>query len=270
MRKIVLAPDSFKGTMTSAEVCELMEEGIRSVFPDVSVTRVLTADGGEGTVSAVLQAVGGVRKRLTVKDPNMRDIEASYGIIHNGRTAVIEMAAASGLPLVGDRKDPSLTTTYGTGQLILDALGEGCREIILGVGGSATNDGGVGMAAALGFRFLDGGNCEIDPTGGGLAGLCKIDASGREPLIDQASVMVACDVTNPLCGPEGASYVFGPQKGADDEMVELLDRNLRHFATVIARDLGVDVLGLRGGGAAGGLGAGMVAFAGPPCSPALT
>ncbi|OFW59278.1 MAG: glycerate kinase [Actinobacteria bacterium RBG_16_64_13] len=262
MKKIVVAPDSFKVTMTSSEVCDLMAEGIRRVFPDATVTKLPTADGGEGTVDAVVGALGGSRRTIAAKDPFFHDIRASYGVVHNGRTAIVEMAAASGLGLVGDRGNPWLTTTYGTGQLLAHALEAGCEELVVGIGGSATNDGGVGMAAALGFRFLDRDGNDIVPTGGGLADLAKIDPSGRHRLLGQRPITAACDVDNPLCGPRGASRIFGPQKGADPEMADRLDRNLQHLAEVVSRDLAVDILDLPGGGAAGGLGAGMVVFTG--------
>ena len=265
----MVAPDSFKGTMTSREVCDLMEEGIRRVFPDVTVTKLPTADGGEGTVDAVLGVLGGSRRTIVAKDPFFRDVRASYGVVDNGRTAVVEMAAASGLGLVSDRGDPWLTTTYGTGQLLADALEAGCDELVVGIGGSATNDGGVGMAAALGFRFVDRDGQEIALTGGGLAGLAKIDPSGKHRLLGERPITVACDVDNPLCGPQGASRVFGPQKGADPEMADRLDHNLRHFAEIVLRDLEIEVLDLPGGGAAGGLGAGLVAFAGATLVPGI-
>ena len=266
-RKILVAPDSFKGTLSSAEVCDLVDKGIRSVYPGAHVVKLPVADGGEGTVDAVVQAVGGTKRPLTVKDPYSRDIRAFYAVLPDGRTAVVEMAAASGLPLVGDRRDPSATTSFGTGQLIRAALREGCREIILGLGGSATNDGGVGIAAALGYRFLDRQGREIPPTGGGLASLECIDASQKESLLESCRLRLACDVDNPLCGPQGASLVFGPQKGASPEMASQLDRNLCRLAEIIARDLGKEVLDLPGGGAAGGAGAGLVAFAGATLEP---
>ncbi|MEA4890637.1 MAG: glycerate kinase [Clostridiaceae bacterium] len=262
MRKIVLAPDSFKGTMSSIEVCAIAAEGIRAVSPEIETVQVPIADGGEGTVDAFLVAAGGKRRTCKALDPLFREIESFYGILPDGRTAVIEMAAASGLPLVGDDKNPLLTTTYGTGQLIADAIEQGCRRLIIGIGGSATNDGGCGMAAALGARFLDAAGAEIPLNGGGLARLDHIDVSRMLPLLRDCEIIVACDVDNPLVGPEGASAVFGPQKGADPAMAALLDENLRHYASVIQRDLGPDLAAVPGAGAAGGLGAGLLAFTG--------
>ncbi len=262
MRKIVLAPDSFKGTMSSIEVCAIAAEAIHAADPAVETIQVPIADGGEGTVDAFLVAAGGCRRTCRVLDPLFREIESFYGILPDGQTAVIEMAAASGLPLVGDDKNPLLTTTYGTGQLIADAIEKGCRRLIIGIGGSATNDGGCGMAAALGARFLDKDGGDIPLNGGGLACLDRIDASRLTPRLRECEIIVACDVNNPLVGPEGASAVFGPQKGADPVMAAQLDENLCRYAAVIRRDLGLDLAAVPGSGAAGGLGAGLLAFTG--------
>jgi len=263
MKKIVIAPDSFKGTMNSVEICDIVERGIKNIFPDTQTVKVPIADGGEGTVDAFLEAVGGTRINIRVKDPLMRDIDSFYGILDDKKTAVIEMAAASGLPLLSDEeKNPLLTSTYGTGQLILDALEKGCSRIILGLGGSATNDGGVGMAAALGIKFLDEDNNEIPLNGGGLEYLHYIDVSGKDSRLEKCEIIAACDVDNPLYGPHGAAYVFSPQKGADDEMVKILDNNLKHYAEVIQSNFGITVQDIPGTGAAGGIGAALVAFLG--------
>lgn len=268
LRKIVIAPDSFKGTMSSIEICNIAEDSIKAVFPDIEVVKIPIADGGEGTVDAFLAAIGGRRIELAVKGPLSDEIAAFYGILPDEITAVIETAAASGLPLVSDRKDPLRTTTYGTGELILDALERGCRKIIIGLGGSATNDGGIGMAAALGVKFLDAKGEMIPLTGGGIASLAKIDVSGLDRRIKDCEILAACDVDNPLYGPNGASAVFGPQKGADPETVAILDSNLSHYADLL-RDLGIDMAEMPGAGAAGGLGAGLVAFAGARLMPGI-
>ncbi|HHW48056.1 MAG TPA: glycerate kinase [Clostridiaceae bacterium] len=263
MKKIVIAPDSFKGTMNSIEICDIVERGIKNVFPEAETVKVPIADGGEGTVDAFLEAVGGTRINIKVKDPLMREIDSFYGILNDKKTAVIEMAAASGLPLLSDEeKNPSLTSTYGTGQLMLDALEKGCSRIILGLGGSATNDGGIGMAAALGVKFLDKDNNEIPLNGGGLKYLHRIDVSGKDPRLEKCEIIAACDVDNPLYGPNGAACVFSPQKGADEEMVKMLDDNLKHYAEVIQNDFGITVQDIPGTGAAGGIGAALVAFMG--------
>jgi glycerate kinase len=220
------------------------------------------ADGGEGTLDALVSATGGEIRALDVLGPLGKPVRARFGLLGDGRTAVLEMASASGLALVPtDQRDPSRTTTWGTGELLLAAAAAGARRIILGIGGSATNDGGAGLAQALGFRLLDGDGQPIGLGGGSLAHLARIDADGRDQRLAGLEVAVACDVDNPLCGPRGASAVYGPQKGATPEMIARLDENLRHFAHVIARDLGRDILELPGAGAAGGLGGGLVAFA---------
>lgn len=260
LKKIVIAPDSFKGTMSSIEVCDIIEKGIKNIRPDVETVKIPIADGGEGTVEAFLASIGGEKINATVKDPLFRDIESFYGILSDGKTAVIEMAAASGLPLVEEEKNPCLTTTFGTGQLILDALNRGCTKLIIGVGGSATNDGGIGMAAALGVRFLDENEQPISLNGQGLASLHHIDMSQKDKRLNECEILVACDVDNPLYGVSGAAYVFGPQKGADRDMVEYLDNNLKHYAGILHKDLGIRVQEIPGSGAAGGLGAGFVAF----------
>jgi glycerate 2-kinase len=261
LKKIVVAPDSFKGTMNSIEVCNIVKQGIKNIQPDIEVVLIPIADGGEGTVDAYLTAAGGNKVYLQVKDPFFRDIHSFYGILPDGKTAVVEMASASGLPLVENEKNPRITTTYGTGQLILDALDRGCTKIIVGLGGSATNDGGIGMAAALGVRFHDKEGHEIPLTGEGLEQLVHIDISQIDNRLTKCEILVACDVNNPLYGENGAAYVFAPQKGADKITVKYLDENLRHYSEILLNELGKDVQSIPGSGAAGGLGAGLVAFA---------
>lgn len=261
MKKIIIASDSFKGTASAHQVCQEIEAGIRKVDSSVEIIKMPMADGGEGTVDAVLDVVSGKRIRVNVSDPHFGLITAAYGILEDG-TAVIEMAAASGLPLVEGRLDPLHTTTYGTGQLIKDALDRGCRKFIIGIGGSATNDGGIGMAAALGARFLGEDEIQVPLSGQGLGELARIDLSRLDPRIGESHFVVACDVDNPLYGERGAAHIYGPQKGADEQLVRLLDDHLRHYATVIERDLGMDISHIPGAGAAGGLGGGLIAFLG--------
>jgi glycerate 2-kinase len=259
--KIVLAPDSFKGSLTAQEVCWAMEQGIRRIIPGSEIVTIPMADGGEGTVQALIDATGGRILWSTVIGPLGDKVEAFFGILGDGKTAVIEMAAASGLPLVpAEKRDPRITTTFGTGELIRAALNEGCRKILIGIGGSATNDGGVGMAQALGFRFLDKTGHELPRGGSALIDLERIDISGKDQRLKEVEVIVACDVTNPLTGRQGATAIYGPQKGANPEMVVLLDQALTHFAEVIERDLQITVNDLPGAGAAGGLGAGLYVF----------
>lgn len=263
MKRITIAVDSFKGSLSSASVAEAFERGFLSVFPHCAVRRVSIADGGEGTVEALVQTLGGEFVDIEVADPLMRVIVARYGMVDGGRTAVIEMSAASGLPLLQPQeRNPLKTTTYGTGQMIADALRRGCRKILVGIGGSATNDAGVGMLQALGFRFLDAEGCEVAGGGEVLEHIATIDESGVMPEVKEAEFVVACDVTNPLYGESGAAYVFAPQKGADAAMVEQLDKGLRNFADVVYRYNGVDVAILAGAGAAGGLGGGFKAVLG--------
>lgn len=261
--KIVIAPDSFKESLTSMEVASAIERGLRRVFPRARYVKVPMADGGEGTVQALVAATGGRLMKRTVTGPLGEPVQARFGVLGDGRTAVIEMAEASGLPLVPrEQRNPLLTTTRGTGELLLAALGLGVREIIIGIGGSATNDGGAGMAQALGARLLDaqGEVLAGQGCGGMLAQVARIDASALHPGLARTRITVACDVDNPLCGKRGASRVFGPQKGASAEMVAQLDANLAHFARLLKRDLKRDVARLPGAGAAGGLGAGLMAF----------
>lgn len=261
--KIVIAPDSYKGCMTAAEVAEAMGRGVRRLYPDAELDLIPMADGGEGTVQAMVDATGGRLIPATVTGPLGEPVAASFGLMGDGETAVIEMASASGLPLVpADRRNPLLTTTYGTGELIRLALEQGARRLIIGIGGSATNDGGAGMAQALGARLLDAAGRDLPNGGGALARLDRIDISGLDPRLKNFAITVACDVDNPMTGERGAAAVFGPQKGATPDMVALLDANLQHLAAIMRRDLGQDVEQVPGAGAAGGLGAGLMAFLG--------
>ena len=261
MTKIIIAPDSFKGSLTALEVAEAIEDGIKEALPSAETVKLPMADGGEGTVECLVNATGGKILKKTVIGPLGEPVEASYGILGDGTTAVIEMAEASGLTLVPqDKRNPMITTTYGTGELIKAALCNGCNKIIIGIGGSATNDGGVGMAQALGVKFLDKDGREIGFGGGELKKIEKIDITGLDKRIKNTEILVASDVKNPLCGPNGASYVYGPQKGATPEMVKELDEGLAHLAEIIKRDLGKDIKDIPGAGAAGGLGAGLIAF----------
>ena len=265
---IVIAPDSFKDCLSAADVAKYLTQGIERVDRDANVRMIPLADGGEGFVQTMLSALGGKTVSLTVRDPINREIVGFYGILNDGQTAVIEMAAASGIEHLSKvERNPLLTSTYGTGELMKDAIEKGCRKIIIGIGGSATNDGGIGMAMALGYRFLDENDQELKQGGGFLNKLARIDVEAVTPLVRETEVLVACDVTNPLVGKYGASAIYGPQKGASPEMVELLDQNLKHLAGIIKKDLGIDVSGLPGGGAAGGLGAGLVAFSGGKLQP---
>ena len=266
--KVCIAPDSFKESLSAAEVAEAIRRGVLKVAPGAQTVIVPMADGGEGTVRALVDATGGEFVRETVTGPLGGKVQADYGLLGEGETAVIEMAAASGLPLLPpDERNPMLTTTFGTGELIRSALDRGVKHIIVGIGGSATVDGGAGMAQALGAKLLDEKGEEIGFGGGELRRLERIDLSELAPRVE--SVEVACDVTNPLTGPEGAARIYGPQKGATPEMVEALERNLAHLAHVIANDLGKDVCDLPGAGAAGGLGAGLVAFLGAKLKPGV-
>ncbi|KFI65609.1 glycerate kinase [Bifidobacterium cuniculi] len=261
--KIVIAPDSFKGSLTAKEAADAMAAGVRRAMPDAEIVCVPMADGGEGTVQSLVDATGGTLLTATVTGPLGTPVDATYGLLGDGSTAVIEMAAASGIGYVDETtRDPRVTTTYGTGELIRDALDHGATSLIVGLGGSATNDGGAGMAQALGVRLLDDDGRELAPGGATLATLTHVDISGLDPRLAQTDLRLASDVTNPLTGERGASAVFGPQKGADEAMVEQLDAALRHYAQVIRQDLERDVEHVPGAGAAGGLGAGFLAFTG--------
>lgn len=260
--RLLLCPDSFKECLPARQVAEHIANGIRRIGSADEIKIVPLADGGEGTVSSLVDATGGTMVWLKVHDPLMREIDSFMGILGDGTTAVIEMASASGLALLkpGER-DPWITTSFGTGELIKHALDKGCRKIIIGVGGSATNDGGMGAATALGVRFLDENGRALSPGGGSIGRLAEIDRSGLDTRIRACTIYVACDVTNPLTGNEGASLVYGPQKGADTAMAERLDNNLRHYAGHLKKYLGKDIEHIPGSGAAGGLSAGLMAFA---------
>jgi len=259
--KIVVAPDSFKGSISAKDAALSIKRGIIKAYKDIDVVCVPMADGGEGTVQPMVDATGGKIIYTKVQGPMLREVGAFYGILGDGKTAVIEMAAASGLPLVsGYEKDPRIASTYGTGELIRHALDEGCERIIMGLGGSATNDGGQGMAKALGVKFLDKQGRDVGCGGGSLDKLHSIDVSGMDKRIKNCEVILACDVENPLCGPTGATYVFGPQKGAKDGLLEILDKNLAHYANIINSALDIDIKDYPGAGAAGGLGGGALAF----------
>ncbi|MEH7479970.1 glycerate kinase [Neobacillus drentensis] len=262
--KVVIAPDSFKESLSATEVANAIEEGFRKIFPHADFVKVPMADGGEGLVQSLVDSLDGRLIHQDVTGPLGKNVKGFFGLIHNDKTAVIEMAAASGLHLVSrEDRNPLHTTTYGVGELILSALDYDVEKIILGIGGSATNDGGAGMAQALGGKLLDGYGHEIGFGGGALAHLHSINIEGFDSRLSEVSFEVACDVENHLLGATGASSVFGPQKGATEEMVVILDQNLAHFARVIERDLGKHVSDVPGAGAAGGLGAGLLAFL--PC-----
>lgn len=258
---VLIAPDSFKGCMSAARAAACMARGLRTVWPDAEFRLVPMADGGEGTVEAMVAATGGRLARAWVRDPLGRRVRAVYGLLGDGRTAVIEMAAASGLMLLTPReRNPLLTTTLGTGDLIRAALDAGARELVLAIGGSATTDGGAGMAQALGIRLCDRRGRELPGGGGALSRLERIDVSGLDPRLAACRIRVACDVDNPLTGPRGAARIYGPQKGATPAMVKQLDANLSRLAACMARDLGRRVARVPGAGAAGGLGAGLLGF----------
>ena len=261
--RIVVAPNAFKGSLTAIEASEAMRRGIKKVLPYSVVDEIPIADGGDGTVQALLKAIGGRFLKKRVTGPLGKQILAEFGILSDGKTAVIEMAAASGLAMLHPGElNPLVTTTYGTGELIKAALDEGCSSIILGIGGSATSEGGINMAQALGVRFKDVSGNEVGWGAQVLKDIRSIDMSGLDPRLRETEILVACDVDNPLCGLEGAAHVYGPQKGATPEMISDIDVGLAHLAEIINSDLGVDVRTFPGSGASGGLGAGLVAFFG--------
>lgn len=261
-KKIIVIPDSFKGTMSSAENCEICQREIKAIWPECEVITVPVADGGEGSVDCFLTALGGEKMTVKVTGPLGKPLMAYYGILPDKKTAVIEMAASAGLPLVGEHANPLITTTYGVGELMLDAVTHGCRKIIMGLGGSSTNDAGCGMAAALGYRFINYNGVEFIPVGGTLCEVAQI--RNNADTMKDIEIITMCDIDNPLFGRSGAAYVFAPQKGADSLAVDTLDQGLIHISQIIKRDLGIDVSALPGGGAAGGMGAGMAAFLGSP------
>ncbi|MFY4776569.1 glycerate kinase [Metabacillus sp. RGM 3146] len=258
---IVLAPDSFKESMTAKEACEAMERGIKKVNPQITCLKIPMADGGEGTMQSLVDATAGVIHKIKVIGPLGNKVEAHYGILGDGETGIIEMASASGIHLVPKAvRNPLITTTYGTGQLIKACLDHGVKKLLIGIGGSATNDGGAGMVQALGGKLLDKNGEELGFGGGELDRLASIDLTYFDPRIKDISVEVACDVNNPLCGERGASSVFGPQKGATPEVIEILDNNLRNYVNVIKAEMNIDIGEVPGAGAAGGLGAGLMVF----------
>ena len=268
--KIVIAPDSYKGSIYASDAARAMEDGVRRVLPDAEVVLVPVADGGDGTLETLVETSGGRIITSDVTGPLGETVSAEWGAMGDGDTAVAEMARTSGLALVRlEDRDPLNATTYGLGEVILEALEAGYRRFILGIGGSATNDAGAGMAQALGVRLLDEDGAELPPGGAALASLASIDTSGLDPRAVEAEFDVACDVNNPLTGPEGASAVYGPQKGATPEVVEQLDSALANFAQVVKRDLGADVNDVPGSGAAGGLGGGIMAFLGGKLRPGV-
>lgn len=260
MNKFLLIPDSFKGTMSSMEICSLLEEKIQEYYPAAEIHSIPVADGGEGSVDCFLQALGGEKVIVTTNNPFFEPIDSYYGLIDNGRTAVIEMAASAGLPLIEDRKDPLKASTFGVGELILHAARKGVSKIIMGLGGSCTNDGGCGAACAVGIRFLDEAGNSFIPTGGTLHRIQQLDFSQIEPMIKGIEFVTMCDIDNPMYGPTGAAAIFGPQKGATPEEIELLDAGVRHLSQIIKQTMGLDLAFVPGTGAAGAMGAGMAAF----------
>ena len=259
--RFLLAPDSFKGSLTSRQAAQAMARGLRAVFPEAWILECPVADGGEGTVDALLAATGGTSRCTRVRGPLDGPVEAIWGVLGDGRTAVIEAAAASGLGLVPEgRRDPGLASTFGTGELVKAALDAGFRRILLGLGGTGTNDGGAGFGRALGVRFLDAEGRDLPEGGAALAGLARVDARGLDPRLRETEFLVASDVDSPLCGPRGATAVFGPQKGLAPEGVQALDAALANFARIASRATGREVADRSGAGAAGGLGAGLLWF----------
>ena len=253
MKKAVIVPDSFKGTMSSLEVCEIIDKAFKKIKPKTETVKIPIADGGEGTADAFLYAMGGEKIFVKTKNPLFEDIECYYVILNDGKTAVIETAAASGLTLIEDRKNPLDSSTFGTGLLIKDALDKNCEKIVLGLGGSATNDGGAGIISALGVKLLDENNHEIIPSNRGLAELKYIDDTKLDKRLKNCEFIIACDVDNILCGPFGAAHVFGPQKGADERTVKILDANLSSYADILREKSGRDIKNILGTGAAGGI-----------------
>ena len=258
--RVVVAPQSFKGSADAVAVASAIARGVRRALPDASVEEMPLADGGEGTVRALVRATKGTLRAARVRDPLLREIRAEWGVLGDGTTAIVEMAAASGLPLLTAlERDPRITSTRGTGELILAAAASGAHRIVIGIGGSATNDGGAGMARAIGYRFLDAEGNDLPEGGAALASLARIDGQ-TDPRLVRPAIEVACDVRNPLLGPEGASAIYGPQKGATPEVVAELDRALARYADVIEGFVGRSIRDVPGSGAAGGLGAGLLAF----------
>lgn len=262
MKKAVLIPDSFKGTISSKRICEIIGRKIYKYFPDCEVVSIPVADGGEGSVDCFLEAVNGDKVTAQVQDPFGDEMTAYYAILPDSDSAVIEMAVCAGLPLAEGRENPAVTSTYGVGQLIIDAAKRGCRKIIMCLGGSATNDLGCGAAAAAGIKFFDRDGNEFIPVGGTLKDIAKVDLSGKNKILDGVEFVTMCDIDNPLYGETGAAYIFAPQKGADEKCVKMLDEGLRSAAKVINEAVETEIDSIAGGGAAGGMGAGMQAFFG--------
>lgn len=259
MKKVIVIPDSFKGTLSASQVCDIISERIKIHFPECQIIAIPIADGGEGSIQCFLRAMGGRMINARCSDPFFQPMTGQYGILDDG-SAVIEMAVCSGLPLVENKKNPMLTTTYGVGELMLDALKHGCSKLIVCLGGSCTNDCGCGMASALGVKFFDKFRNVFIPTGGTLKNVYHIDSEELNPILKEIPISVMCDINNPLYGTNGAAYIFAPQKGANDEQCKLLDEGLKHISDIIKQDLGIDISKLPGGGAAGGMGAGISAF----------
>lgn len=262
MKKIVLIPDSFKGTLSSKQICEIVSAEITQQFPNCEIVSIPVADGGEGSVDCFLSALDGEKITAMVSGPHLEKMESYFGYLPESSTAVIEMASCAGLPLVENQKDPLGTTTYGVGELLLEAASHGVTKIILGLGGSCTTDGGCGAAAACGIKFYDEAGNSFIPTGETLSQIEHIDTSSLDPAIKTVDIVAMCDIENPMYGPEGAAYIFAPQKGATENEVKLLNEGLIHLANVIKQDLRADVATIPGAGAAGAMGAGMVAFFG--------
>lgn len=270
MKKIILAFDSFKGSVSSTDIAKSAEKAILKEFPECNIVHFPIADGGEGTTDALCSNMDIERVSCIVHDPLMRSITVSYGITADGTTAILEMASASGLPLVElNKRNPLKTTTYGTGEIISDALNRGCRKFIMGIGGSATNDAGIGMLQALGVRFLDKDGCELKAIGENLIKIDLIDDSNLNPLLKESSFIIACDVNNPLFGENGAAYIYAPQKGANKSQVEELDNGLRHYSEVIKKYSQTDISKISGSGAAGGMGGGLLPFLNAKLQPGI-
>lgn len=259
--KILVAPDSFKESLSAIQVAEAISKGVLKIIPNAEIIKTPISDGGEGLLDALVNDKNGKIITVKVYDPLYRSIAAEYGILNEGTTAVIEMAKASGLELLKEQeKNPDITSSYGTGQLILDALDRGCQKIIIGIGGSATNDGGMGMVKALGGKFINKEGIELTEGGGALGELSSIDLTNFDKRISNCKIVVACDVTNKLTGENGASFVYGAQKGGSKEQLEFLDKNLQHYAAIIRNHLGIEIENINGAGAGGGMGAGLIAF----------
>ena len=271
--KIIIAPQSFKGSLTAKEATNIILDSAKSVFPNAELVGLPIADGGDGTLETIIDATNGELINSNVKGPDNKIVEASWGLFNsekNEKTAIIEMARASGLAMLDPNNlDPFNSTTFGTGELIINAVKNGAKKIILGIGGSATNDCGIGVAKAVGIKFLDSKKNEIDNNVANFSKICEINLNNFNPELKNIKFEVACDVTNTLCGIEGASYIYGPQKGASIDDIKILDKNLLHIGNLIEKELNLNVLNLKGGGAAGGLGAGMVAFFGATLRPGV-